>query len=326
MSNKSSRRNPRRKVTIIDLVWPPADTNDRSTVYTRLSRWTPKSPASQTVITYARAIAWYSDAQTWQTANRTARVVARHATRLEADGITLDITNGLSREQVEFTIATIIESLPSATRTNEASALRVAARTLNPLGGWPTNNAQPNRRLPMGPPYTDQELADLLRQAQALKSATRAAQLVACVALMAGAGITSGDLKTLTWAAINVTDPEIVTVTVDERTIPILTRYTQALRAIALTAEPSHLVVPPAKRDMSLSRMNEYARNHGMSKWSTTRAVNTWRIIQMNRVPLPILLRGANRSASHIAQLLAHCPVPNGDALTALADSPKAGA
>lgn len=326
VKNRTVTRNTRRKVTLIDLTWPPVDTTERSTVYARLNRWTPKGTFSQTALTYARAIAWYSNTQSWQLAVRTARAAVRHATRLEADGVALDIMNGLSREQVEFTIATILKPLPGATRTNEASALRVAARALNPLGGWPTTNTTPNRRLPVEPPYTDLELANLLRQAQALKSTSRAAHLTACLSLMAGAGITSGELQRITWADINVTEEGTVTVTVDGRTIPVLNRYAHALRTLAQGADPSELVVPPARADTALVRMNEYARSHGMTGWSTTRAVNTWRITQMSRVPLPVLLRGTNRSASHIAQLLVHCPIPGPDALAALSDDPKAGA
>lgn len=246
----------------------------------------------------------------------TARAALRHANRLAADGIPLSAEQALTPAQVEHTIATVFHPEASAAGTSRAGALRAAARTLNPAA-WPAMTPGAGRKPPAAP-YTSGEAAALLDTATKLSSARRRRELTAVVALTCGAGLTGAEAARTSWADITCGDGA-VSVHVDGRTIPVLSAYAPALAAAAEGQDPSAGVLANTT-DNGVWALHDYARSHGMAGWDVWRATNTWRVHQLSRVPLPVLARGLALSPAHLAGLLAHCPTPDDEALTALAD------
>lgn len=313
----------RRRVRLPDLTWPPNDAATRPPLASKLSDWSPTGSASAETVDWARAVAWRAGTHSAAATMRTARAALRHAERLTADGVALDGSSALSSAQVEHTIATVSTKRTPATRAYAAGALRSAAATINPSGGW-TPPAEPVGRRPPTAPYTDAEQAHLLDVARHLQSARRRAELTAAVALMCGAGLTGQEVARCSFDDIDTDAEGRVKVTVAGRQLPVRARFAGALASLSAAAA-SGAPVWVNSSDSAVCTMHAYARSHGMAIWDPWRATNAWRVFQLGRVPLPVLARGLTISASHVAGLLNFCPNPDGDALAALCDDSDGG-
>ena len=76
--------------------------------------------------------------------------------------------------------------------------------------------------------------------------------------------------------------------------------------------------------DVGIGAMNSYGISHGMTDWNIWRAVATWRVYQLSRVPLPVLARGLRLSPRYLSGLLEHCPAVDDQQLRHLRDSETA--
>lgn len=108
-------------------------------------------------------------------------------------------------------------------------------------------------------------------------------------------------------------------VNVDGCSIPVLSRYEEALWQVAKTKKPNETLLPDTTVQ-ALSRMCSYVHKHGVPLWSTWRATNTWRVFQLGRVPLPVFARSINLSSRHIGELSQFATIPPGTDMTVLYD------
>lgn len=156
----------------------------------------------------------------------------------------------------------------------------------------------------------------MLRQALALKDPRRRQQVVVALALTAGAGLTYSEHANVKRQDVTV-DLDVVFVALDGRNIPVRALYRGSLLE-ALSGLAPEEYVTAARGDSARSVVSMFAKSHGVTLWNPTRATNTWRVFQMSRVPLPVLLRGVGVSASHLQSLVSYCDEVSD--LTALID------
>jgi hypothetical protein len=94
-----------------------------------------------------------------------------------------------------------------------------------------------------------------------------------------------------------------------ERRIPVRAQYREALLAAKNTVRETRegdadedFIVNLRKRE-AINQMSQYVKERGAKNFDGYRAVNTWRVWALTRVPLPVLARGLNLSSGHIANL-----------------------
>jgi integrase len=225
-----------------------------------------------------------------------------------------------SPAHIEATIAGEFSRLPASTRANETSALRKAARLLGLHS--PQADVASAGRAASSTPYTATEAEALLISALHLPSARRRKELTCMVALSLGAGLSTQEISALHVGDIN-TGAGGATVTTSIGAIPILSTYVQALHEV-LADQPEAAKIISNTSDVGIGAMNAYGISHGMTGWNIWRAVATWRVYQLSRVPLPVLARGLRLSPRYLAGLLEHCQGVDDLQLDSLSDSETA--
>jgi hypothetical protein len=131
-------------------------------------------------------------------------------------GLSLAIEELLSVSRISAFVTDSCAQLSDATRADKRSDLLELAQQVNPdYDGLPRTESIPRPRVK--PPYTDAEVANIVRVARNQSTPTRRRQLCAVVGLGLGAGLDSTDIKPLRAKDINDHGAEGVTVEVGGR-------------------------------------------------------------------------------------------------------------
>ena len=236
-----------------------------------------------------------------------------------------DVAADLNFTDVQETMRVLLRKATARSHnTTLASVLNSTGRALNPLGGWPPRPTEGPGRLDPSQPYTDRELAHLLDTAWSLREPYRSRELVACICLTAGAGFTSAMMRGLRWSAVSRDEAGVVWVAYGTSNLPVRPFYAEELVKVQALC-PTDAFIFASRRVDAISELADYARRRKVPNWSASRATTTWRVHQLNRLPLPVVLAVTELSASYIARLAVARLTPVTDTSLLVETEPESG-
>jgi hypothetical protein len=209
-------------------------------------------------------------------------------------------------------------------RADRRARLRWLADQVNP--GQAPDKGVPVARPSIKPPYTEAEMAQLLRVLSTQPSAEKARQAALCVGLGAGAGIDAPDLRHLRREHISDDATGGLTVRVigrNPRSVPLMHRYAPLVRCGVAGLKPGQLLLGrfEERRNITGHAMAGVVALGDCPRIEQSRLRATWLATLMSQpVPLGLLLNAAGlRSARTLPDLLPYLPTINAtDASSAL--------
>ena len=333
MNTKKKFAVGRRKKRTGDVSWPPANPEVSPEVFAALEKWQPAplNTGSGSVVfsgaevEFAKGVAWASGCVSGRNATVTARAVVVHVNRLVGRGVPLTVVDCLSYLNVEETVSLWIEEeKKSGSRlSHSVTALRVAASTVNPLGGWfaPVSGREMRTVRRPALPYSLDEQMAFVHAARNLPTARRRQETTAVACLMMGGGLTGSEVVKCHWEDVRRTPDGTVIVTINGsgREVPVRWMFAEDLWRVRPTDGGGKILAASAKN--AVPDLFAYARSKGLEGFEPWRAVNSWRFFQLCRLPASVAMAATGMSASQMAKLIKLIPPVAVDALTVLADA-----
>lgn len=208
-------------------------------------------------------------------ANATGRWCTIHVSACLDRGASRTATGVWGYDAVETTLATV--DLSERTRASLATTLRRASAVLAPRPLAPSPQRHP--RASNLPPYTSDELADLLDAATTIASPRWRARVCLLIALHAGAGLRAGELELVDPTCVSV-DERGVLVRVPgarARLVPVraeLEQLAAATHQVWTSVAPTGALLPV--RDPSSSCFERAPWPPGLTRVSSARLRATW--------------------------------------------------
>lgn len=158
--------------------------------------------------------------------------VAHYLAWAHRQNLPLELEQVFHPDHVERFIAHIASGHSSETVATRRGYLRKVGRACTKKAPWPAPSRPYAANITLQPPYNEQEVNALWEAAHAQSNdqRTRVAQVLLCLGL--GAGLKPGEMLQIT-AADHVRhhpgDPRLVVLLLENRIVPVLHEYTQAL-------------------------------------------------------------------------------------------------
>lgn len=162
-------------------------------------------------------------------------------------GQTLEAETVFTPDLVERFCVVSAKHLSRRTMGNYRSALRSVARANTRRAPWPPEPRPYTDHVHLAPPYTEDEIAAYWRVAEAQATEHRRRIMTTMLTLGLGAGLRVTELMAVTAAEhirLHATDDRLWIVVLEDRTVPVLSRYVSSLRDLCLRYPTEPLIGP----------------------------------------------------------------------------------
>jgi integrase len=259
---------------------------------------------------FARAVVGRAEPKTPARAKALLYAASRLARFAEAVGLEPSPELLLERSTIERFIAVGCRTVSPATRRTLATNLRALHRVLEADRG-PAPVALPRERAKL--PYGEAEIAGYLRLAAAQPTEARRMRAAALVCLGAGAGLIGAELRHLRGRDVHRRCGGLVVVVggARARSVPVLARFHEPLRAAAAFAADGYLIggSAPARKNLTDALGAALCRDAGLPRLEAGRLRATWLVGCAQLIGLAAFMRAAGvRCTQRLGDLVDHLP------------------